>query len=299
MPESTAATARYSTVQTTSDAMMPIGRSRLRILRFLRRGRDGVEADVGEEHDRGAAAMMPDQPYGANGDQFSGRTNVAPAPMKNTTAISLIATMTALARADSRTPITSSTMITSTISDGQQVDDADRRRRGQRRGQRDADARQQALHVTAPADGHGHRADGVFENQVPADHPRHQFAERRIGVGVGAAGDRNHRRELGVAERRKGARQACRQIRHRDRRAGLVRRRRPGQHENAGADDGADAQQRQVPRGEAALERLAAVLGIADELLDRLRLEQIRIHSPSGVRYTRSPRVPIDRPPPD
>ena len=37
----------------TSDAMMPIGRSRLRVLRFFRGRRDGVEADVGEEHHRG------------------------------------------------------------------------------------------------------------------------------------------------------------------------------------------------------------------------------------------------------
>ena len=57
----------------TSDAMMPMGRSRCGFLRLLGRRRHGVEADVGEEHD-GAAAMMPDQPYGVNGDQFSGFT---------------------------------------------------------------------------------------------------------------------------------------------------------------------------------------------------------------------------------
>ena len=33
---------------------------------------------------------------------------------------------------------------------------------------------------------------------------------------------------------------------------------------------------------ERALERLAAVLDVADQLLDRFRLEQIRIHSPSA-----------------
>ena len=191
--------------------------------------------------------------------------------MKNSTATSLIATMTALKRADSRTPITSSTMITSTIKHREQVDDANRRRRRERGRQRDADARQQPLHVAAPADGDGHRPDGVFENQVPADHPGDQLAERRVGVGVGAAGDRNHRGELGVAEGRKCARQASREVRHRDRRPGLVRGRGAGQHENAGADDGADPEQRQVPGAETALERLAAVFGIADELLDRFR----------------------------
>jgi hypothetical protein len=52
--------------------------------------------------------------------------------------------------------------------------------------------------------------------------------------------------------------------------------------ENAGADDGADPQQRQIPRAQAPPQRLAAGLGIADQLLDRLHLEQIRIHSPSN-----------------
>ena len=55
-----------------------------------------------------------------------------------------------------------------------------------------------------------------------------------------------------------------------------------GQHEDAGPDDRADPEQRQVDRGQRAPQRLAAVLGVADELLDRLRLEEIRIHSPSG-----------------
>ena len=130
-----------------------------------------------------------------------------------------MATMTALKRADSRTPMTSRTMISEHDEHGGQVDDADRRRGRERRRQRDAEAGQQPLHVAAPADGDGHRADGVFENQVPADHPRHQLAERRVGVGVGAAGDRDHRGELGVAQRGKGARQAGGEVRHRDRRA--------------------------------------------------------------------------------
>ena len=32
-----------------------------------------------------------------------------------------------------------------------------------------------------------------------------ELAEGRVGVGVGAAGDRDHGRELGVAEAREGA----------------------------------------------------------------------------------------------
>ena len=62
---------------------------------------------------------------------------------------------------------------------------------------------------------------------------------------------------------------------------GLVGRGGAGEHEDAGADDGADAEQRQVPGRQAALERLASMFDVADELLDRLGLEQIRIHSAS------------------
>ena len=38
----------------TSEAMMPLGRSRCGLRGLLGGGRDHVEADVGEEHDRGA-----------------------------------------------------------------------------------------------------------------------------------------------------------------------------------------------------------------------------------------------------
>ncbi len=148
-------------------------------------------------------------------------------------------------------------------------------------GKRDAEAGEQALHVAAPANRHRHRADGVLENQVPADHPGDQLAQRGVGIGVGAAGDRDHRRELGVAQRRERARQARREVRHGDRRAGLVGRGGAGQHEDAGADDGSDTQERKVERTQAASERLASMFDVADELLDRLRLEQIRIHSAS------------------
>ena len=42
-------------VQTTSEPMMPMGMSRCGLLRFLRGGGDGVEADVREEDDAGGA----------------------------------------------------------------------------------------------------------------------------------------------------------------------------------------------------------------------------------------------------
>ncbi len=205
--------------------------------------------------------------------------------MKNSTAASLTPTMMALKRALSRMPTTSRYMMQSTmmtagrlmIAPGElALGAADIHSR-----QRDADAGQQLLHVAAPADGDGHRADGVLEDQVPADDPGEELTHRRVGVGVGAAGDRNHRRELGVAQRREAAGEAGDQIRHHDGGARLVGGRGSGQDEDAGADDRADAEQRQVPRGQAAPQGFAAMLDVTDELLDRLRLEQVRIHSAS------------------
>ncbi len=46
----------------------------------------------------------------------------------------------------------------------------------------------------------GHVGDGVFEDQVPSDDPRHQLAHGCVGVGIGAACDGNHGRHFGVAE---------------------------------------------------------------------------------------------------
>ena len=40
----------------------------------------------------------------------------------------------------------------------------------------------------------------VLEDEVPADDPRDQLAQRRVGVGVGRSRDRNHRGEFGIAE---------------------------------------------------------------------------------------------------
>ena len=65
-------------------------------------------------------------------------------------------------------------------------------------GNRDAEARDERLEIIAPADGDSDIADGVFDDQVPSDDPGNQFAERGIGIGICAAGDRNHRRKFGV-----------------------------------------------------------------------------------------------------
>ena len=50
------------------------------------------------------------------------------------------------------------------------------------------------------ADADGHVGAGVFEDQIPADDPGDQFAHGGVGVGIGRAGDGNHRGEFGITE---------------------------------------------------------------------------------------------------
>ena len=111
-----------------------------------------------------------------------------------------------------------------------------------------SEAQENTLEKATPAYGHRHRPHRVFENQVPADHPRDDLAQRRIGVGVCAPRNGDHRGELRVAQRRKRTGQAGGQIRKHNRRTGLVGRSGPGQDEDSGANDGADAEQGQVER---------------------------------------------------
>src|SRR5262252_4274893 len=54
--------------------------------------------------------------------------------------------------------------------------------------------------VLGKADADGHIADGVLEDEIPADNPGDEFAHGGIGVSVSAAGDGNHGGELGVTD---------------------------------------------------------------------------------------------------
>jgi hypothetical protein len=65
--------------------------------------------------------------------------------------------------------------------------------------------RENAIGVLAPGDGDGRGADGIFQNQVPADDPRRELSHRRVGIGIRAAGYGDHRGELGVTEAGQGA----------------------------------------------------------------------------------------------
>jgi hypothetical protein len=64
----------------------------------------------------------------------------------------------------------------------------------------DAEPVEQVDDVRGKANADAHVGEGVLEDEVPADDPGDEFAERGVGVGVGRAGDGDHAREFGVAE---------------------------------------------------------------------------------------------------
>src|SRR6202011_208745 len=97
---------------------------------------------------------------------------------------------------------------------------------------------QQLDEVVGPAGGDGAGTHGVFECEIPADDPGEKFAERGVGVGIGAAGKRNHGRELGIAKAREGASKAGKHEGEHERGTGVVCAE-SGEYKDTGADDGA------------------------------------------------------------
>ncbi len=160
-----------------------------------------------------------------------------------------------------------------------------------------------------------HIAEGVFENQIPADDPGDQLAEGGVGIGVSRAGDGNHRGQFGVTEAGEDADDGDQYERKRESRtrAGPSRQGsvvdevmdqrgiadaghvellpshgRADDGEDARADDGADAESGERPRPQSLLERILGLFRVADQLIDRLACAKL---SEQG----RSPRPAIGR----
>ena len=131
--------------------------------------------------------------------------------------------------------------------------------------------------VRGESHAHRHVADGVLQDEVPADDPGDQFAHGGVGVGVGAAGDGDHRSQLGVTQPGEGADDGDQHQRKRQRRPSAGPPQRGGvvndevgqrsvedgrgvellpgdssadDREDSRTDDGTDAQRRQRPRAE-------------------------------------------------
>ena len=59
--------------------------------------------------------------------------------------------------------------------------------------------------VGGKAHADAHIAEGVFEDQIPADDPGDQFAHGGVGIGVSRTGNGNHGRQFGVTKAGEGA----------------------------------------------------------------------------------------------
>src|SRR5580658_6519033 len=66
----------------------------------------------------------------------------------------------------------------------------------------DAEPSEQLHDISGPAGGYRRGAEGIFENQVPADDPGNEFAQGRVAIGISRARDRNQRGEFGVTQAR-------------------------------------------------------------------------------------------------
>ena len=194
----------------------------LRIPRFLGRGRDRVEADVREKHNRGALVNAPpavrrerhkirgvdvhraDANEDRQDDQLHHDHDVVRAH--------------ALFHADVQQPRDQHhDRERGEVEEDRHARHArggleqgvDRRVRAEQRGpisvrqvirQVDTETCEQRIEVAAPRDRDRDVAHRVLEDQIPPDDPGHELAERRVRVRVGAAGLRDHGRELRVAE---------------------------------------------------------------------------------------------------
>ena len=256
----------------------------LRVLGFLRGGRDGVEADVGEEdHARGADDAVPaelalaqvrrdEEALRVAGGDPVGMEDVAEAERDeehDDGHLEHDEGRVDLGRGfdaddeqggddrddEHRRQVDHGAGADEVVDVGDLVRDPVERSGRISLGDPDAEAFKEALEVAGPADRDGHGADAVLEDEIPADDPGHQFAERGVGVGVGAAGDGHRGGHLGVAEAGEGAGDRADDEGKDDRRAGVRGGGVAGEDEDAGSDDAADADHHEVRGGEGALQR--------------------------------------------
>ena len=149
-------------------------------------------------------------------------------------------------------------------------------------GKHEAVVAQKRLDVARPRRRDRRHADSVFEDEVPPDDPGHELAERRICIGIRAAGNRHHRCEFRITERHEHACEPGKQKRHddawtRDRRAHADRREDAAEHR-------AQAHAHEARQSEHALERGTTRAASA---FDRLAREK-----PYGESVQRAPASP-------
>ena len=161
---------------------------------------------------------------------------------------------------------------------------------------------QQRLNMCGKAHADAHIAEGIFKNQIPADDPGHQLAQRGIRVGVSRPGDRDHRGQFGVTQPRKHADDGYQHQGKSQRRPGtraachgrvcqqvvdergitdfgsikfLPGHGRADHGEDARSDDGPDAQRSQRPRPKRLFQRMLGVFRFPDQLINGFAGKQL------------------------
>src|SRR6185437_15468930 len=132
--------------------------------------------------------------------------------------------------------------------------------------------------IAAPAYRDRRGSEQILQDQVPPDDPGDELAERCVTVGVGASGDRNHRRKFGVAEAGEETAYSGQDERVNDSRPGVLRCRGAGKDENSCANDGADAERCKVERTKRAPQRSLLPLPTRFSLKQRDALPRPKSH---------------------
>ena len=141
--------------------------------------------------------------------------------------------------------------------------------RGGAEGGRDIDAEvvEEFDGIAGPSDGDGGGSEQVFQNKVPANDPGEEFAEAGVSVGVGAAGGGNHGGVLGVAEAGEETADARDGEGENEGGSGVVCGSGAGEDEDSGSDDGADAEEGELPGAEG-FDEAGLVFGLVLEVID-------------------------------
>ena len=242
----------------------------LRVLGFLRRGRNRIETDIGEEHGRrGTDCAHPGSPTAEDPGrqervemrrfEFRARQRDRHerGQRRNLHDDEDGIDLGAFTRADDQ-----QARHQQRDHQRRKVDEPacgpaqGQRPRAQPGGQMNTQSAQHGpREIARPAYRNRRCGDGVFHDQRPAHRPGEEFAYSRVTVGISRSGDRYHRGNFGIAERGDDADAAGYGEGDHQAGSGLLR---PdgGQHENARADNATDAHQGELEPAKRPAQRL-------------------------------------------
>src|SRR6185295_6895750 len=137
----------------------------------------------------------------------------------------------------------------------------------------------QGLEIVGPAYGNRNVSDRVFDDQIPANDPRHDFTERCVRVCVSRTGDRDHRGKLGIAKSSEAANDCGNDKRDHQRRTGAWAVRIAGSGstdscEDSSTDDGAYSEKRELNGTKRAAELMLGFFGVFEDRVERLDAKQ-------------------------